>query len=525
MSNELRASGTRSARQRDLLQASLLLLALLAINTVLHRTIFTIGLIADDYSFLLLDSKNVFAQTWGVFRPAGFGLFMAIRWLVGDNQVPYAVHLYALLLHAINCYFMFRITEAVTKRRWLGVAVAVLGLTSPFAVEPMFWLSASVFYLPMTTVILVVLLKTIHYATKGDIRPESTWRFSTGIAIATSFALAFHEISLSLPVIALLVMCSVGSWRRPIAEWRRILIPTTCVVITYAILRLFQGPSTLVGLTPELRAGNLVYSVWSSFIPTGHLIWSVVSIVRGQPALIAWLFAFGVLGCVGLLLALFPAIRPAVYWFLAVIVAALPPVLFSTVGGRYLYLPAILGCLTTGFIMCLLLKPHSTLLSAHGRSAMAFSSIIILLGLLLALNLRWMEREAAKYMDASRLADSLGEQAIAILSDDLRCSPRQTTYVMLVDFPAGTLTDDTVSYLAQKNGLLSSSGEFRVTTAYCREKQRFDGRRVFSSSDEIVESADSQQVLVYCSADRKVYLADGKVGVPCLGRGVQCAND
>ena len=105
------------------------------------------GFSLDDYNWLeraqFRDSTPSFVLTpepGQVFNPIGRGAFLAMFVLAGTDPLPYRVGI--VVLHTLNVWLVFLLTERAFKRRDLAIAAAALFAVQSSYDEALFWIAA-----------------------------------------------------------------------------------------------------------------------------------------------------------------------------------------------------------------------------------------------------------------------------------------------------------------------------------------------------------------------------------------------
>ena len=142
------------------LQQALILAVLLFAGFLFWKSALRIGFVGDDFNWLSLDMPRAFFLPHP-YRPLGHTLVYLAHQLFGDSA-PLGLHILAVALHTINSYLLFRLGLALTENALVSLLAASIWLVSPTAVEPVGWIGALIFYLPMAFFLLVALLLASH---------------------------------------------------------------------------------------------------------------------------------------------------------------------------------------------------------------------------------------------------------------------------------------------------------------------------------------------------------------------------
>lgn len=232
---------------RRVLLHSLILTGLTLASLLVHRSALQIGFIADDFSFLTIDIQRIFSMSGNIYRPFGITLFFLANQWFGDNAAT-VLHILGIALHVINSYLLFRLAEALTNNIAISLFAAVVSLYNLNAIEPVYWLSALIFYLPLATLFLLTLLLAYHKFKSilvenrsADANPN--WYLRVGIQIALLWLcnLMFHEAALVTPLIVGLMFYGGVFFPRPKFNLLRhffLWLPSMLVAVAYGIIRI-----------------------------------------------------------------------------------------------------------------------------------------------------------------------------------------------------------------------------------------------------------------------------------------------
>ncbi len=90
-----------------------------------------------------LDLANLhayFSSTFlGNYQPLTMMAY-GLEWLIGKGD-PWPFHLASILLHVSCAIVVFRLTDEITKERWIALSTALLFVASPVQVESVSWIS------------------------------------------------------------------------------------------------------------------------------------------------------------------------------------------------------------------------------------------------------------------------------------------------------------------------------------------------------------------------------------------------
>lgn len=509
------------------LAGTLVLLAYLALSALIHYRVLHVGFIADDFGFLHVPSiPEAFSQRGGIYRPFGVSLFIAAATYFGANA-PIALHTFGLILHAFNAYLLFRLILRLTKRSALALLVAGLWLVNPAAVEPLYWLSALIFYLPMVAVALLTMNLMCSYL---EVKPsviESgpnnrllTLAFAMGLS--TGIALLFHEIAIALPLLyALLVYFYYFSSKRRRGNAVSHLVlwaPTAAVTLLYLAVRvLTQAPSRLVDFSPSERAGFLVYAVWRSFLPTDRAIWHLIHFIWNRPSVIAWLMVVLLIGLPIVFAWRTRSTRALAVAVCAAIIAALPPVLASSTGGRYLYLSTAMGSVALSVLVVSLAYWISSAKTLAARRNLFFVLAVMLLsaGLVLSsFSIARTRSDSATWLSYSSLVARLESQVERLAASEITTlKPGNTLEVLAVDFP--NEYPPLGIYHTLGNRVTFQGIRVSVQARYLHNQSRQRSPSLFVNTEDLMNAQSEHLVLIYCSQSQTIFDAHSE-NVPCL---------
>lgn len=502
-------------------------------SALLYFTALGVGLIDDDFSFLNIRGLDMFFMSQSIYRPFGLVLFAASNNLAGD-LAPSALHAVGIAAHALAAYLLYRLTYALTKRSILSLLAAVAWLCSPTAAEPVYWLSALVFYLPMTVVLLVAML-CAHRAFGPlcrDDPPATNSYLRLGVLLASLWALAllFHEQALVLPLLLGMLLYGGVFYPRPrirVLPHSRLWMPMAVVAVLYGAIRVYlQAPPNLATYSVSEKAALVPYVLWRAFLPTERFIWHVVHPIETLHPLWAAALVGGV-ATVGLaLLWARPATRPLGFGGLAIMVTALPPLVAASTGGRYLYVPAAMGMLTLALAGKVVLdqgRQHDRAVPwKAGRVGLAEVGLFALWIALVVSNVTRGREESQKWLDASRLVARMEAKVTRLVSearDTVAPDAAGRLQIMTVDFPAERLNSaGVVRALARVQPPVGS--EVVVTARLFNERNPFRQRSrwpgTYVEASDLVRAVAKSVVLVYCEAEGTVFALNAGP-VPCIG--------
>lgn len=498
---------------------------------VLYSSAFQVGYIADDYNFLDLSLKDFFLMAQSIFRPLGLTLFSLSSKGFGGAS-PSFLHIVGILLHSFNAYLLVLLGKAFTKNLWIGLLTGVLFLAFPVTIEPLYWLSALIFYLPMTSLVLASLLFTFNRYEKLDgNRPEEFKaeyrKIGWWMAWTWALSLMFHEIALVLPVLVGLMIYSGTLFQRPKAslqEQIKFWLPSAAVFLIYMALRLaLSAPSELASYTISERASRLIYAIWRSFLPIEKGIWHLVHFTENLSPVTAIILVTLLIGGCLAFLHRWQALRPVAWGLAATLIAALPPVIFSTTGGRYLYLPGALSALTIGLAIHGLLNlskqqnPFSFLKNQNAQWVVSRLAIVILLAVT-ALNFPIVHKETEGWVYAARSVQDLENQVAQIMSEAIKNrDSSQAVQIYLVDFQTFQISQAIRLFERVNPGFIGEvDGEKLYLKAPNTDMQKSRYYKEISEAG-LHKLKLSGIVLIYCEPQKTVYWMN-EDPVPCLAR-------
>jgi hypothetical protein len=517
-------------RNTAALRDAAILLILVALSVLLHHSAVGLGLVADDFNYLRPQTaREIFLTPGGNYRPLGRGILILAFQTLGE-LTPVFLHSAALLFHAVNAFLLFLLARELTRQNLVSLVASCLWLSSPSAIEPVYWLTASVFYLPMAGLVLgtMILIRRATAARYGP--PVLTWSkqlaFSASIAACYALSLLFHEIAIITPAI-LAVMVYGGARRKlSLAEQAVLWSPTVLVMIGYAALRLILStPSSLLDYAASERAGFLVLAVWKSLIYTDHVIWRIVHFVWSLTPIAAWLVTLVLVSLALVVPLVLRAYRPVLGVLLALILATLPPILFSSTNGRYLYLSSAMGSLALTLVVALTLRPADEQTDPGSRSMVARNMVVIegLIAcaflLLVAMNVRQGTRDAQVWFTGSRIAQRLQNRTVELVLSSLQQrSNSDPVDILMVDFPSLLPPSALVAALFRESP--ERFDAVRVSSVILNERASYEREHLRDTShlieyDALSRAAASHIILVFCTAEQQTFLY-GTDDIPCL---------
>ena len=517
-----------------LFRHTFILIGLVFTSFLIYTSALQVGFIGDDFVYLSLDTKGIFLMSSFIYRPLGLTLFsLAGQWF-GDSA-PIVLHILGITLHAINSYLLFRFARALTGNTPISLLTAVIWLFSMTAVESIYWLSALVFYLPMTSLIFLTLLLAYNrfkfiLADRLTAQVSSYLKSGTYIAVLWACSLMFHEIALVTPLVVVLMF--YGSVFFPRSKVNLLMqfllwLPTILVAAAYGIVRIaLHAPSALVSFSISERARLLVYAIWRSFMPIDNIIGHDVKhfIDNLHPIALALVILFL---CVTItILWRTRTFRPIAWGILATVIAVFPPIAFATVGGRHLYLSSAMGILTLGIASSIVLQQiaKANILIFKGRLAQELAGIALLsiFFVMLGMNLWRTHGEIQRFMQTSELVKKLESQVMELVSRPLltKYTDTEPIPIFLLDFPIVTLTSSGVSRSIHR-AFPELANPVQITQIYFNDHNPDIIRGGFGGYvdiPDIIEMKSSAIVLVFCKREQAVFLL-GSNPIPCLTLG------
>lgn len=489
---------------------------------------FKVGYVSDDYQFLLMSqtiqSSNVFLVNIGpnsqIFRPLGLLLFALISTQFGHLAIP-AFHLIGILLQTVNGFLLFCLCQRMLQNTWIAAAVALAWLVNPASVEPLYWISALIFYLPVGSITLGTALVVLRFANRQE--HEANHRLAWLSALGLALALMFHELGAILPVVAGVTWLAVLCRERRLSAARRewwVWVPSGLVLALYGGLRLLlhaSGSSLPVPLAE--RIGLVPYAIWQSLVPSEALIWHVVTLLEHQPT------ARGASVVAAMLLAILvpgwsiSAFRPIGYALTLTIATALMPLVFASTGGRYLYLSSSFGSLALGAIANFLLMRFQRIedtdlqRTVNRIVAGALSAFwIVLIGYS---SLR-SHQDGMQWIDDSVLADSLRLEVAHLVATSPRFTGAGEVRVLAVDFPDAFPAAGVKLALTPATPDGRGNASIDVSGGYLFARTALRNPAGFVSVDQIMAALGQEEVLMYCPSSLHVAEVHS-LPLPCHG--------
>lgn len=513
-------------------QKSAFLGAFILLGFLTYFSALNTGFIGDDFNFLPMKLGEIFSMDNSIYRPLGLTLYAASNDWFGDNA-PFALHLVGIILHSFNAYFLFLIAKRIIKNTWISAVLAGIWLVSPTAVEPIYWLSALIFYLPMTALILAAVLLVFSWygSENADTVQESlgqTLKRGAIIALLWVVSLLFHEIAIVLPVLVALALYNNIFFPRPKLKVRSLVAfwgPIFAAGAAYGAVRLLlDAPTKMLSLKLSERMALTLYAVWRSFLPVERGgIWRIVHFIENQNPLVASGMTLIPLGLGFYFLWRWKWSRPICLGLAATLISALPPVIFTSTGGRYLYLSAAMACLTLAICGGLVLEWSARRKEAQGTPQRSFAESIriaipVLLVVILGMNLWRTQAEIKVWTDRSRLVESLQEQIIRLIPTIFADKqPEEHVSILLVDFPIHTLNASGAKRIVRQLypeyvGTLEARQVFLNDQDINIQK---GGLYQYVTEEELEKLKNTEVIIIYCSQQNDVYLFNSDKA-PCF---------
>ena len=187
-----------------------------------------------------------------IFYSANYHPFTTFCWALlfrffGTDPLPY--HLLNVLLHLLNTWLVFKITEGLSGRRITAIVVSILFAIHPMHVESVAWISElkdvlySAFYLSS-------LLAYLHYLRNGFHK-----KFYVAAILFFLFSLFSKSAAVTLPV--LLIAIDIYTGRKINARSLSDKIPFFLLALLFGILNLrAQG---IANLSPYFGYVNRIF--------------------------------------------------------------------------------------------------------------------------------------------------------------------------------------------------------------------------------------------------------------------------
>lgn len=508
-----------------------ILVGLIVTSFVAYRSALSVGFIGDDFVYLTLNIQSIFSMSGFIYRPFGLSLLsLTGHWF--DDGAPIVLHSLGIALHAVNSYLLFRFVRDLTGNSLVSLMATVVWLCSMTAIETIYWLSASVFYLPMTCLVLGTLLLAHHrfnqlLTGKRVMSATSFLKLGICLAVLWSCSLMFHEIALVTPLIVVLMFYTDVFFLRPkvsLLSQFLLWLPAMLVIIVYGIVRIaFRAPSQLVIFSVADRIRLLIYAIWRSFLPIdsvlGHDVKPAIDRLPTTSLALAVLFLCATI----MILWRSRTLRPIAWGLLVTVITVLPPVVFATVGGRHLYLSSAMGMLTLAIACNIVLEQatRANVLVSKGRLIQGLARIAVfgIFLVILGMNVWRTHGEMHRFMQVAELVRKMEFQVTELVSEPLlakRAGAAQIR-IFLVDFPIVTLTSDGVSRAIHRV-IPDLANPVLVTQIYFNDRNPDIIRGGFGGyvdKRKLAELKASAVVLVFCEREQRVFLLDS-ISVPCL---------
>lgn len=445
------------------LGVTLLLLAFLYLPSV------RLGLVSDD--FCLLSFENgltllVPLKHLHRYSPLGLVLINLIKALFGLNPLPY--HIVAVVLHAINVCLVFLLGSRLTGHREIGALGALLFVAFRFNYEAFYWVSAAIFYEPMTALFLSACLAFLSSGSTGSTKSSSR-RLTVGILVLFALAILFHESALALlPTLMVLDVVRekgpvVKGLFRTIVTRSSLYIPGVLIALLFIMIKLFFTAGLTVEPMPvSSRLTDLVLANYRVLSPTDVAIQPLTSMLKQSENL------GGVLaGCLVVVgsLALFLTNRFVRYGQLLLVLQMnmLSFVLLSTIQARYLYLPGIFASLIVGTFLFDVLMAAPKWLDGFPSTFPARAKRILTFGTLLLAFIvpqyHYVNSRLDEWKRASTTAGTVITESVSIIQS-LNPSPREILFVNLPDGIPGAPWSAYIFRLGYDYALRSALGPF-----------------------------------------------------------------
>ncbi|MBI3538490.1 MAG: hypothetical protein HY070_13150 [Chloroflexi bacterium] len=338
-----------------------LLFALLLLFVVffIYASALATSFFADDFNFLepaaRLDVPQYLVHYFDPrvqvlwYRPLQGIQILIEWWLFGANPVGY--HVVQILIHFINCVWLWALVARVSKKPLLGFLAALFYATFPVYALAVNWINITD---PMMTIFyLAAMWFWLNYLERATTRVAPPRDYYLAL-IMFMLALLFKQMALTLPAILFLLdVLLVASTRahtlpQMIRAWlRRYFAFGVVIIIFFGAQSIARSTATFAGVF-GYAVGSHIVSILAQYVallvfPWGYFPATDTQIVDQIPefipaAQIAWLF---------LALAIYfwlvvkTRSRALVFVGLAAFITLAPVLPFPFIELRYLYLPAL----------------------------------------------------------------------------------------------------------------------------------------------------------------------------------------
>jgi hypothetical protein len=290
-----------------------------------------IGLLSDD--FVLID--RVEHHAFGFVQPELFRPLPMLVWggLLTLHGGPAVLHALNILAHGLVAFLATRVAVPLVASRILSVAVGLLVLTFPAAVEAVSW-TAGVFDVTATLLTLTTILVARHY---GEPTAPSTRAALFGCAIA---ALLCKETAVVVPAII-----GLDAW---LTRRRSPALRTDAVLLALFFVAVGAARLTLASATVRQPLTKYMLQRWLFGTTAGLAVpWHTdITSLRPWIPLTGALIVLGVIALGFITRGTRTRSRAAIACAGWVLLGTLPTVTFFFVGpdlqgARYLYLPSV----------------------------------------------------------------------------------------------------------------------------------------------------------------------------------------
>jgi hypothetical protein len=380
---------------------------------VLTRAV-RVSFLSDDWRFL----ENASWRTcllpdaaWYRYSPGGLALFCLLRHVFEDGALWY--HATYLAFAVLNIFLVAALAKSLSGRATAGVAAAVLFASHPFASEPLYWIAASMFYVPALTFFLAGSLLVVRSATKVP-----NQRSAILIVFCYIAALSFHEItSVALPIWAVLVYAlrapsEPGSKRRIASSWFVVFgVLAVCTLLFGLMKSLFTGGAFINHIGVLDRMINYARMHFLVLGIDALRTWHVLLLPALCCSLLVSILAFMLLG---------GRIRDYAAIVLGVQVSLAAIAAFSDIQSRYLYIPVAIASIAAGLAVSAVACRLNALLVEVGvkRFAGVLSTALVCAGLFTAsvAGIWFIKTQAQSWLEATAASRAILDEATSIIN-------------------------------------------------------------------------------------------------------------
>lgn len=390
--------------------------------------------LSDDYHWLYnirMPEGLLPIDYWNRYSPSGFALLSLFRSVFGWDPLP--IHVFSAALHILNAVLISLVTRQLTRNIYATTATFILFLSFRFIYEPVFWTSASIFYIPALTFAIAGTL-VLLISKDGKL---TTPQF-IGLLACYTLSISFHEQAIAFIVVWMALwigrMQSIPTLQTVWVEYRTsIYLYSLMAAIALSLLiikHVCTSNMCILDSSPQVRLINYMRMHLYAFL---HL------------SITDWSFRNPLFAVTGLMILLLTPVSVALLttkyrMYGALVIGAqaliLPPVLYSGICARYIYIPGAVASILLGMGLAAgsgkLHKTLSRIIRPFRAETLSIAALCIPLLLISISDSKFLINRTREWTAASHLSDSIIAESVDLIAHH----PSHST-VVFVNLPDG----------------------------------------------------------------------------------------